>query len=189
MHRAYLFLFTLAFVGCAAPSQQAPLQVLAQPAEARSIASISTTPAPTPTPNEELAALPEFQPETGAKAEDILAAKRFFEALSVLEQARKLDPERPEAILNEAILLHEYGPALGGNGAERSLLRAMQLYRLFIQKTKENPGYSEELKTAKERLSWIEGALFCQFRETEADRKKRIAEEKQRQAVEELSPF
>lgn len=186
MPRPYLLLFTLTIAGCAAQARQpAP----SRPQEAAISRPVPMPPSPATTTSENLAPLPEFQPDPTASPADTLAAKRFFEALQALEEARKLDPKRPEALLNEAILLHEYGPVLGGNGAERSLLRAMQLYRLFIQMAEANPAYNEEINAAKVRLSWIEDMVFCRFRETEADRKKRIAEEKQREAQEELSPF
>lgn len=186
MPRPYLLLFTLAIAGCAAQARQpAP----SRPQEAAISRPVPMPPSPATTTSENLAPLPEFQPDPTASPADTLAAKRFFEALQALEEARKLDPERPEALLNEAILLHEYGPVLGGNGAERSLLRAMQLYRLFIQMAEANPAYNEEINAAKVRLSWIEDIAYCRFKETEADRKKRIAEEKQREAQEELSPF
>lgn len=175
---------------CAAHPEKMPAYSPAPPPLARPIpspieAQVSAASSPPPSQTLDLAPLPRLTLSPEASAQETLYALRFLEALNTLEHARKLEPERLEAIFNEAILLQEYGTQFESQGNSTALLRAGQLYRLFIARAGEDPEYQEALRAAKLRLSGIEEATICNFRESEAERKKRQAEEMQRRAEEE----
>lgn len=186
-HRSFI-LIALILASCApriareplAPIPEARPQVETPPAEAQA------TPNTPPVTNEPyLSPLPTPVPRPGDSPQETQAALRFFEALQLLEEARKLDPERNEAIFNEAVLLQEYGRMLDGPNYESGLLRAKQLYQWFLRRAEGQPDQAEAFRAAQLRLSDINDATTCVFRESEAERKARLAEEKQRAAEEE----
>jgi tetratricopeptide (TPR) repeat protein len=76
-------------------------------------------------------------------------------AKAALSRCRALDPDRPEADLNEAILLQEYVGSRQdaiGVGARR---RAAALLRAFLEKADGDPEYAEGVRIARERLSGL----------------------------------
>lgn len=80
-------------------------------------------------------------------------ASRVTAATEELERAKKLDPNRPEAYFNQAILVQEYGARAAAPGeALKSLARAKGLYEQSIAKMDGAPAYAEAKERARERL-------------------------------------
>ena len=146
------------------------------------------------TPNESVADDPPLRASSSASnvvalrasPQEIAAALRFLEAVVELEKTRRAHPDRHEAIFNEAILIQEYGNVIRTKNQELPLVVAIRLYHLFIQQAQGDPDAAEAVRIAKDRLEQIESVTICNFRETEADRKKKEQDEKQRAAEEEV---
>lgn len=163
-------LLLLLLAGCAPP----PLKHL------RAIISNNETPAESSPPSLKREPQPDAIPY--APRSELAAAVRVLEALVELENLRRAYPERHEAIFNEAILLHEYGNYLNLENREMALKVSIDLFHLYIRKAEGDPEARDAVRIAKERLESIEPIIYCNFKETEADRKHREQEEKQRAA-------
>lgn len=112
---------------------------------------------------------------------------KAIEASRELEAARKIDPDRPEAYYNEAVLTQEYGQE-DAKDPDGSLKKASALFATFIEKAKvarggPNEGYQESVERAKGRIADINQILI--FRKQTAEEQRRSEEAmKQRQAEE-----
>src|SRR5690606_12482690 len=71
--------------------------------------------------------------------------KAVAEAQKHLDQAKKIDPERPEAYYNEAILTQEFRAKRGDN-AVPMLQKAAEQYRRFIAKAGNDSQFAEAVK-------------------------------------------
>ncbi len=129
---------------------------------------------------------PDRASQLGASQRDDVAVSRFREALAELEKARREQPERHEAIYNEAILLDEYAMLLGNEDYYRALEYAAELYRIFLEKAANDPDAGDALRIARERLERIRETTHCDFLMTDRQRKNLAIEEKQRAAEEEV---
>ena len=78
-----------------------------------------------------------------------------------LDQAKKLDPARPDAIYNEGILTQEYKAKSGGDKAKTiaSLESAKGIYQQFLDKSAGKPEYEGAAKRAKERVTDIDDTV------------------------------
>lgn len=146
----------------------------------------SQSPAPTEPPEPELFwSAPLASPRPLAPNE-IQPALRFLESLVELEKLRKMHPDRHEVIFNEALLVDGYGFTTGVYPTELMIQTTLRLYRQFIEKAAKDPDAKDAVSIAKARVREID-VLHCGFtKESEADRKLREAEEKQRAAMEEI---
>ncbi len=109
------------------------------------------------------------------------------EAEKHLEECKKLEPARPEAYYNEAILTQEY-KAKGGDSAQAvpALKEAAEKYRAFIQKAEGQPAYAEAVKRSKNRaqdisdtVRFIEEGERLRVEQEELERKAKEAEDRQ----------
>jgi tetratricopeptide (TPR) repeat protein len=73
------------------------------------------------------------------------------DAQAQLDEAKKLDPNRPETYYNEAILTQEYKAKGSQQQAVPMLEKAASLYRAFIDKAGSAPQFAEAVKRSKER--------------------------------------
>jgi tetratricopeptide (TPR) repeat protein len=72
---------------------------------------------------------------------------------SDLERCKELDPERPEAYYNQAILAERFQVAAATTDKATSVLeRARSLFDTFIAKAAERPEYAREIRLAKQRV-------------------------------------
>ncbi len=78
---------------------------------------------------------------------------------AALNQAKKLEPNRPETYYNEAILTQEFRAKGSEKSAVPALKRAADLYRRFIAKAGNAPRYREAVVRAKERSQDIRDTL------------------------------
>jgi tetratricopeptide (TPR) repeat protein len=74
-----------------------------------------------------------------------------------LDQAKKLDPQRPETYYNEAILTQEFRAKRGN--AVPALEKAAQQYREFVAKAGGDSGFADAVKRSKERTEDIEQTI------------------------------
>jgi tetratricopeptide (TPR) repeat protein len=72
---------------------------------------------------------------------------------SDLERCKELDPERPEAYYNDAILTERFKAVAAPTGKATSVLeQARSLFDTFIAKAGERPEYAREVRLAKQRV-------------------------------------
>jgi len=72
---------------------------------------------------------------------------------SDLERCKELDPERPEAYYNDAILTERFKAVAAPTGKATSVLeQARSLFDTFIAKAGERPEYAREVRLAKRRV-------------------------------------
>jgi hypothetical protein len=72
---------------------------------------------------------------------------------SDLERCKELDPERPEAYYNDAILTERFKVVAAPTGKATSMLeQARSLFDTFIAKAGERPEYAREVRLAKQRV-------------------------------------
>jgi tetratricopeptide (TPR) repeat protein len=71
-----------------------------------------------------------------------------------LDQAKKIDPARPDAYYNEGILTQEYKAKAGGDKATtiKKLEESIGIYQSFIEKAAGKPEYDGAAKRANERI-------------------------------------
>lgn len=109
------------------------------------------------------------------------------EARKHLTECKQIDPERPEAYYNEAILTQEY-EAKGGDSSKSvpALKQAVVKYREFISKAKGQAVYAEAVKRSSERakdiedtIKFIEEGEQIQREQEELERKAKEAEQRQ----------
>jgi tetratricopeptide (TPR) repeat protein len=100
--------------------------------------------------------------------------KAVAEAQKHLDECKKLDPQRPEAYYNEAILTQEYR-AKRGNPVQ-GLEKAAAQYREFIAKAGDDPVFAQAVKRSKERTQDIEDTIKFIKEGEEAERAQREAE-------------
>jgi tetratricopeptide (TPR) repeat protein len=65
--------------------------------------------------------------------------KLLAESERLLEAAKKIDPARPEAYFNHAVLVQEYKTREGGKQANKALGEAIGLYREFVKRAEGKP--------------------------------------------------
>jgi tetratricopeptide (TPR) repeat protein len=88
--------------------------------------------------------------------DDASESDRVALATRELETAIHIAPQRPDAYLNQGILVQEYGARNGDPSASlKSLARAKELYERFIDKADGNPAYAAAKDRAKQRLDDI----------------------------------
>ena len=77
-----------------------------------------------------------------------------------LDNAKKLDPNRPDAYYNEGILTQEFEARAGSTQAQTlaALDRAEKAFERFIDKARGKPEYDGAVTRAKERLDDIKVA-------------------------------
>ncbi len=95
--------------------------------------------------------------------------KNIAEAQAELDQCKKLNPDRPEAYYNEAILTQEYRAKGSQEAAVPMLKKAADEYRAFISKASGDE-FAAAVKRAKERTQDIEDTIKF-IEEGEAARK------------------
>ncbi|MFO0614050.1 MAG: tetratricopeptide repeat protein [Polyangiaceae bacterium] len=132
---------------------------------------------------------------------------KLKEAEGEIEAAKKIDPQRPEAYFNQAILTEQFKAKSGDSNSNASLQTAITLYEGFIERAKGKPEFASAVddvsavatkpdqqclgKKAKEDHDCKKGRIqnvketIAFNNETEAMRKKAEEEEKQRKAMEE----
>ncbi len=72
---------------------------------------------------------------------------------SDLERCKELDPERPEAYYNDAILTERFKAVAAPTSKATSVLeQARSLFDTFIAKAGERPEYAREVRLAKQRV-------------------------------------
>jgi len=72
---------------------------------------------------------------------------------SDLEHCKQLDPERPEAYYDDAILTERFKTAAAPSGTTTSVLKqARSLFDTFIAKAGERPEYAKQVRLAKQRM-------------------------------------
>jgi tetratricopeptide (TPR) repeat protein len=111
--------------------------------------------------------------------------KFLGEARKHLAECKQIDPNRPEAYYNEAILTQEY-EAKGGDSSKSipALKQAVVKYREFIAKAKGQAAYAEAVKRSGDRardiedtIKFIEEGEQIQREQEEIDRKAKEAEQ------------
>jgi Tfp pilus assembly protein PilF len=112
---------------------------------------------------------------------------KTIEASKELEAARRIDPDRPEAYYNEAVLTQEYGQE-DAKDPDGQLKKASVLFAMFIEKAKvarggPKEGYQEGVERAKGRIADINQILT--FRRQTAEEQKRAEEAMKQRAAEE----
>ncbi|HEU4406363.1 MAG TPA: hypothetical protein VFS43_13945 [Polyangiaceae bacterium] len=83
------------------------------------------------------------------------------ETQALIDRAKQIAPERPEAYYNEGILTQEYKvKAVSDSKGQIPILeQAKGIYSSFIQKAGANPEYAEQVKRAGERNKDIEDTI------------------------------
>jgi tetratricopeptide (TPR) repeat protein len=118
--------------------------------------------------------------------------KNLAEAQQHLDEAKRLEPNRPEAFYNEAILAQEYrakrAPSEDAQIAEFN--KAAAQYQSFIQKAEGKAGFEDAVKVSKDRIQDINDTIKF-MKESQAmaaeDARQRAAMEAQRKADEEAA--
>jgi tetratricopeptide (TPR) repeat protein len=90
------------------------------------------------------------------------AADERIEAVQAeLDAAKKIDPKRPDAYFNEAILMHEYRARSQANaGDTKEMLRkAERAFEAFVGMASGNPRYDVAVKRARTRIEDIEATI------------------------------
>lgn len=81
-------------------------------------------------------------------------------AQAALDEAKKLEPSRPETYYNEAILQHEFRTKGGDTkDAIPAFKKAATIYRQFIDKAGSEAAFADAVKRAKERSQDIEDTV------------------------------
>jgi tetratricopeptide (TPR) repeat protein len=83
--------------------------------------------------------------------------KYVADAQAALDQAKKIDAQRPETYYNEAILTQEFRAKRGN--AVTALEKAAQQYREFVAKAGGDPAFADAVKRSKERTEDIEQTI------------------------------
>ncbi|HLM73626.1 MAG TPA: hypothetical protein VK459_13065 [Polyangiaceae bacterium] len=112
---------------------------------------------------------------------------KAIEASQELEAARRIDPDRPEAYYNEAVLTQEYGEE-NVKDPDAPLKKASALFTTFIEKAKvarggPKEGYQDGVERAKGRIADINQILV--FRQQTKEEQKRAEEAMKQRAAEE----
>ena len=84
---------------------------------------------------------------------------RIEEAAVALAKARQLDPKRPEAYYNEAILTQEFEAKDTEQTMIPALTKAKRLYRTFIERAGSDPAFAAGVTRAKERSQDIDDTI------------------------------
>ena len=74
---------------------------------------------------------------------------------SDLERCKELDPDRPEAYFNQAILADRLQLAAAPTDKTTVVERARSLFDTFIAKAAERPEYAREIRLAKQRVRYL----------------------------------
>ncbi len=75
---------------------------------------------------------------------------------SLLNAAKALAPQRPDAYFNEAILVQEFKARSGDKAA---LEEAKALFKTFVDKAANHPRYKDAIVRANERIADIDTIL------------------------------
>lgn len=108
--------------------------------------------------------------------------KNVADAQKHLDAAKKLEPARPEAYYNEAILAQEFrakrAPTEEATIAEFD--KATAQYRAFIGKAQGKPGFEQAVKRSEERIQDMQDmkTFMEETKRMEAEEKARVAAEK-----------
>ncbi len=81
--------------------------------------------------------------------------KNIAEAQKHLDEARKLEPNRPETYYNEAILTQEYKAKGDEKNSIPMLKKAASIYDTFVAKAGSDPAFAPAVKIAKDRSTDI----------------------------------
>lgn len=71
---------------------------------------------------------------------------KLAEAQGVLDKAKQLDANRPEAYYNEGILTQGFRAKSGDNSAEPALKKAIELFKTFASKAQGKPEFAEAVE-------------------------------------------
>jgi Tfp pilus assembly protein PilF len=112
---------------------------------------------------------------------------KAVEASRELEAAKRIDPDRPEAYYNEAVLTQEYGEE-DAKDPDASLKKASALFSTFIEKAKvarggPKEGYQESVEKAKGRIADIKQIII--FRQQTAEEQRRAEDAMKQRSAEE----
>jgi len=84
------------------------------------------------------------QADTAADGE-----KKLAEAETLIQKAKTLDANRPEAYFNHAILTQEYKAKSGGAEGTKALESAIGLYEEFVKKAQGKPEFADAIEDVK----------------------------------------
>lgn len=111
--------------------------------------------------------------------------KAVAEVAKELDTCKKLDPSRPEAYYNEAILTQEFRAKASGDPLKSipTLREAAAQYQAFVGRAEGEEAFSEAVKRSKDRVQDIEDTIKF-IEESEQMRLQDIEDEKARKAEE-----
>jgi tetratricopeptide (TPR) repeat protein len=103
--------------------------------------------------------------------------KNVNEAQKYLDEAKKIDAQRPEAYYNEAILTHEFRTKRAGETTKviPTLEKAAGQFRDFVQKAGDDPVFAAAVKRSNERVQDIEDTIKFLNESEEARKQEEIA--------------
>lgn len=112
--------------------------------------------------------------------------KNVAEAQKHLDEAKKLEPKRPEAFYNEAILTEEYRAKRAPDQAAQiaAFTKAKEQYSSFVANAGSNDAFADAVKVSKERIEDIDGTIEF-MKESERLAKEDAANQAKMKAAEE----
>lgn len=114
--------------------------------------------------------------------DDTNFAKNVAESQKHLDAAKKLEPSRPEAYYNEAILAQEYKAKRAGSDEATfaEFDKSIAQYQSFIAKAQGKPGFEQAVKRSEARIQDMKDTMdfMKETKRLEAEDKARQAEEK-----------
>ncbi len=172
-------------LGCAAkPSAKvvaAPVVQLDPSPPPRVDAVASSVPAASSAPSPRFEPRYELPPLSGTDP----AHQRLRASLDALEAARRAEPERPEVYYNEALLLLYYASLFEGTlGYQQALLRAQEMFGLFVRIAGDDPEFARDVARANNWLAELDTSTHCSF-ESPRDHARSEAEMRNREAEKE----
>ncbi len=92
---------------------------------------------------------------------DVNFDKQVPAVQSELDQCKKLDANRPDALFNEGILTQEYKANSGGSKDAQvaQLEAALAIFTTFVTKAADKPAYAEGVKKANDRIEDIKATI------------------------------
>ena len=114
--------------------------------------------------------------------DDTNFAKNVAESQKHLDEAKKLEPSRPEAYYNEAILAQEYKAKRAGSDEATfaEFDKSIAQYQSFISKAQGKPAFEQAVKRSEARIQDMKDTMefMKETKRLEAEDKARQAEEK-----------
>ena len=85
---------------------------------------------------------------------------KLSEAEKYIEKAKSIDPARPEAYFNHAILTQEYKAKAAGDAATQALERAIALYKEFVSKAQGKAEFADAVEDVNARPTKKDSECF-----------------------------